>query len=202
MAHPPEKFIERSVDSLQKIYAVIVALSIGQAIQTLAVNWSEIPVHLPGFLAFVAIIVPFYHGMNRHLDKCYIERTKNVVQGGLIFDFIVFFVLSSLLFVFSASIKSGLHSFMILGGLLAVDSIWALISHWIHYRGFTPSVLRWAVINGITLVVAVFVYFPQIYADDIKSWLFLILAIIRTVCDYKLCWDFYFPKSEAAPTNA
>jgi predicted membrane protein len=203
MPHAPEKFIERSVDSLQKIYAVIVALAIGQAIQTISGNPSEILSHLPGFLAFVAIVVPFYHGMNRHLDKCYIERTENVVQGALLFDFIVFFSLASLLFVFSTSIKTGLQSFVILGGLLVVDSVWALVSHWIHYRGFVPSILRWSVINSIILVAALFIYVLQVYDDGTKCWLLLVLAIIRTICDYKFCWNFYFPQQQsAAPTIA
>jgi hypothetical protein len=198
-----EKIIERSVDSLQKIYAVIVALAISLSIQNLLINKTDnsftlslkILDSLPAFLSFVAVLVPFYHGMNRHLDKCYIEGKKqDTVQGALLFDFIVFFFEASILFAVAASITSGLQSFLLLGSLLFADMIWALVSHWIHYKKFSPSVVRWAGINFVTLILALFVFLTDIYSATPKAWLLFALAVARGVADYWFCWAFYFPQ--------
>jgi len=202
MALNVEKVIERSVDSLQKLYAVIVSLAIGFAIQNLLLNRAdnsfsfspEIIDYLPAFFAFLFVIVPFYHGMNRHLDRCYLEdRHDDKPKGALLFDFAVFFFEASILFAVAASIRSGLQPFLMLGILLCADMVWSLVSHWIHYRKFSPSVIRWAIINFAVLVVAPFVVLIEDYPTTSKAWLLLILAVTRAVADYWSCWKFYFP---------
>jgi len=97
--------VERSVTSLQTIYAIIIALSMGQAIQTLFEAApggplklsSDVFTYIPAFITFISLLVPFYHGMNRHLDMCYIEKSTDVVKGALLFDFVIFFVEAALL---------------------------------------------------------------------------------------------------------
>src|SRR5580658_8196040 len=98
MSLEPGKFFERSVDSIQKIYAVVIALAIAQGAQSLLKDpcgtaepsLDRILSGLPAFIAFLATLVPFWHGMNRHLDLCYLEKKGSVVQGALLLDFGVF----------------------------------------------------------------------------------------------------------------
>jgi hypothetical protein len=199
----PEKIIERSVDSLQKIYAMIVALAISFSIQNLLLNKADNSFtlsismldHLPAFLALISMLVPFYHGMNRHFDRCYIEREKEkTVQGALLFDFFVFFFEASILFAAAASIRSGLQTFLFLAILLSVDMLWAWISHLIHFKDENMStVTTWAWINLCTLVLALSVFFLLQSTDAVKAWMFFILAVARSVLDYRFCWNFYFP---------
>src|SRR5450759_153548 len=95
----PEKRIERSADSLQKLYTVIVALSVSQAITSFLKDrdtLSGLGSHeslqaIPALIAFFVTLVPFYHGMNRHLDRCYLERDAGPRQAALLLDFGVFF---------------------------------------------------------------------------------------------------------------
>src|SRR5690348_17087640 len=98
MALSPDKLFERSVDSIQKIYAVVIALAVTQSIQTLIKDsngvadftFERLRSGLPSLIAFVFTLVPFWHGMNRHLDKAYLEKSKGVVQGALLLDFFTF----------------------------------------------------------------------------------------------------------------
>jgi hypothetical protein len=206
MTLPQEKRIERSVDSLQKIYAVVIALAIGQAIQTLLVDratntFSPFAVMLeraPSFFALLVILVPFYHGMNRHLDICYLERVEGQrAEKALLFDFIVFFLESCLLFAVAYAVGPGLRAFAFLGLLLALDMVWALVSHWIHYTDVKPSVITWSGINAAAIGLGLFVGLTQIYGDNVRGVLLFVVALGRTVFDYFLCWQFYFPKDAA-----
>jgi len=129
-----ERIKERSVDSLQQIYAVVIALAIAQAIQSLlkdpvsgaVLARIQILVGLPAFVAFLVTLVPFWHGMNRHLDRCYLEKKSAVVQGALV---------------------------AIVIAILIVD-------------------------------------FPFQH----KTIVLIVVAIMRSIADYGLCWDFYFPR--------
>jgi len=197
------KLIERSVDSLQKIYAVIVALAISISIQNLLLNKTDnsfvittsIFSYLPAFLSFIVILVPFYHGMNRHLDKCYVERTsEDTIRGALLFDFIVFFFEASILFAVASSIRAGLQSFYLLGTLLVADMAWVIVSHWIHYRKYSPTILWWAGWNFLAIVISLFIVLLEAYPESSKMWLLFVVALSRSVADYWSCWEFYFPK--------
>src|ERR1035441_2199207 len=96
------KVFERSVDSIQKIYAVVIALAISQAVQSwlrddptgaATLSRERLLASLPALVAFVVTLIPFWHGMNRHLDRCYLEKpAAEVVQSALLFDFVSFII--------------------------------------------------------------------------------------------------------------
>src|ERR1019366_1919724 len=102
------KAIERSVDSIARIYAIVIGLALAESIKTLIVKSANGNVDLslpklwsgtPAFIAFVFTLVPFWHGMNRHLDRSYLEKEGVVAQGALLLDFAVFFIESGLFLV-------------------------------------------------------------------------------------------------------
>jgi hypothetical protein len=199
-----EKRTERSVDSLQKVYAFVISLALVQAIQIVLVDRSTMDfvdvgtmlARTPAFFALLLVLVPFYHGMNRHLDICYIENADGQrAEAALLFDFMVFFLDSCLLFTVAYSIGHDLRPFVFLGILLGVDVIWSAISHFIHYTlAEMPSVKRWSIINGMAIIAGMFVGLNEWYSPVSKAWLLLVITLGRTVCDYAFCWSFYFPK--------
>jgi hypothetical protein len=197
----PEKVFERSVDSLSRIYAVIIALAIGQSISILLLDPSTRTLDLgratvaslPVFVAFAVTVVPFYHGMNRHLDECYLVN-KSTPHGALLLDFAVFFVEAALLFAISVSVRAGLQGFYLLATLLAVDTIWGTVSHLIHVKVLKKGALRWAMLNLATLLFGFFWLTWSGVTDTAKTAGLLILACSRTILDYGLNWTFYFPK--------
>ena len=199
MSNEAERVKERSVDSLQQIYAVVIALAIAQAVESLLkdpttgtlLSLQQILVGLPAFIAFLVTLVPFWHGMNRHLDRCYVEKKSDVVQGALLFDFATFFIEASLLFTVAWSLRSGIYSFVALGGLLLADMIWGFISHEIHFAGHKSHVRRWSAINFVAILVAVLIVaFPF----QQKLLVLMAVAIARSIADYWWCSEFYFPE--------
>ena len=194
------KAVERSVGSLQRIYAFVVALAVGRAIEATFIADGQLTYHpdrIPIFAAFAVTIVPFFHGMNRHLDRCYVERHDPHVQRALLFDFVVFFIEAGLLFAFAASAQSGVSGFLILAGILAIDIVWGFLSHLIHYRDAESTPTTWVVINSIAVIAILVVYYTGAFPDDVTPWALAAVAFIRTVADYWASWKLYFPPVES-----
>jgi hypothetical protein len=179
---------------------VVIALAISQAIESLlkdpahgtVLASDRIIVGLPSFVAFLVTLVPFWHGMNRHLDRCYVEKKGAIVQGGLLWDFTAFFVEGCLLFSAGWSLRSGIESFEYLGALLGVDMGWGFVAHQIHFRGQKSHVVRWSLVNLVAILLAILIIaFPF----QSKMEVLMALAVVRSIADYWICWDFYFPPS-------
>ena len=150
----------------------------------------------PAFLSFLLVVVPFYHGMNRHLDFCYIEHDR--APKALLGDFVAFFLESCILFWIANSIGPGLRPFVALGVLLLVDSIWAWVSLRIDRESVSATVKAWSINNIVALTIGAVV--GLLVRSEVDLWL-LELVFIRTVIDYEISWKFYFPpKAEATPS--
>jgi len=201
-----DKVTERSVDSIARIYAVVTALAISQTVQTFLkapggglVGRGELIEGVPPLVAFLVTLVPFWHGMNRHLDRCYLEKEGTVIRGALLFDFTVFFCEAGLLFATGFALRSGLICFYFLGLLLLIDMFWGAISHQIHFAGEKSHVVRWSAINiaaGFLAFLIVELPFNQ------RPWVLMGVAIVRSIADYAICWGFYFPKPARASAES
>src|SRR5436305_4099141 len=193
-----EKASERSIDTLQRIYAVIVALAINEAVKrTFLQNGSGVLevdyCRIPEFVAFIFTAVPFVHGINRHLDKT-LKTSREENRGSLIvvlvFDFLIFLAESCVLFLLAASVRSELFFFQLLMLLLTLDLLWSVVT-W----PITKSVVwQWIVVNILAVVagIAVIYWFDKVAVIQ-KLWILMIIAVARTCLDYFLAWNFYFP---------
>jgi len=190
------KALERSVDSLKNIYTIIIALAIGNSINKLfstnvtdyfSIDFAN---KLLVLLAFFVTVVPFFHGMNRHLDECYINKNAKA-QGFLLFDFLVFCFEAIIFVAFANRYTNGLEGYYILALLLSIDAIWSVISHIIHYSIINTGTFKWVFINFFVLLIGCIMFWFKKGQNLI--FLFSVLAIIRTVLDYIWCWKYYFP---------
>src|SRR4051794_21625920 len=112
--------------------------------------------------------------MNRHLDRCYLEKKTGVVQRALLLDFAVFFVEAIFLFAAGWSIKLGVETFYWLAGLLGLDMIWAVSSHYIHFPGTKSHAIKWSAINLCAIFVAIFVIE---YPFQHQPFLLMVIAV-------------------------
>src|SRR5947209_1279092 len=191
-----EKTIERSVDSLQRIYAIIVGFAIGEGIRRLFLNSSGglefHQQHLPEFLTFIFTAVPFVHGMNRHLDKTLTtiqEQNRRGLFIIIVFDFAVFLIESCVLALLAISVMSDVSFFWLWILLLTIDIVWTFIT-WPITR---EAVWQWAVVNIAAIIASIAVL--NFVADlQVKVVVLTAIAILRTVLDYMSAWEFYFPK--------
>jgi hypothetical protein len=118
------KRLERSLDTMQRLYAVVAALAIGEAIKRAFLNQTghlDITVQKAFLLiAFLVTVIPFVHGMNRHLDDhlhiAGMLRNERLLKEMLFIDLPIFFVESSLLFLIAVLVDAGPMSIDLLLG--------------------------------------------------------------------------------------
>ena len=164
-------------------------------------SWDRIATRLPAFISLFVVVVPFIHGMNRHLDECYLRRTNATVPSwALLSDFLTFFVESALIFATAATLKEPRLPFGFLGTLLLIDVIWALQTWIVHYRRMSMPIkktpLPWMLVNAVSLTIGLPLGLSMTDSDSVRPWALMGLAIARTVADYASSWSFYFPTEE------
>ena len=84
-------------------------------------------------------------------------------------------------------------TFYCLGALLVTDMVWGYISHLIHFPHEKSHVARWSIINVVAGLLA---FMIVAYPFERKPWVLMVIAIVRSVADYRICWRFYFPSSD------
>lgn len=191
----------RTVDALQRVYAMVIALALITAVTLLievigVIKSSKgaqaefVPTALM-FIAFLSTLVSFYHGMNRHLDDTFVIGDQTSPHRlPLLVDIFVFLVEAGLLVVMANTINSPKTFLYAWSVLLAIDIVWGLFVYLLVKR-VAPA--RWVANNFAFLALAWICwlfFFPQ------NVILIAVVEVLRSVIDYWLNWHFYFPKRE------
>jgi hypothetical protein len=215
--------LKRSIDTLQRIYAVVAALAIGEALRravlkgggpahTLQVSWSDI--QLPLCVAVLVTVIPFVHGMNRHLDEhmadLAVPAKRSRMVATLMLDFLIFAIQCCVLFSLGGAVDSpGPTFYRIFLALLLIDIFWAILRSlfelqaldWNRIDGQSrDDIIKqvlWAAIN-IVAVLAVIGVESAAKNDLSQARLLGLLAVIRSGADYWFARDIYFPQKQTA----
>jgi len=197
----------RSVDNLQRLYTFVVSLafaeSLKRALLTTTNNVDLSTSNSGKWMLCAALIItaiPFYHGANRYLDATYVTRERSSKKRfSLMIDFLFVFLQALLMFSLALLITAGGPEietnyklfYWGLALLLSIDILWIAIT-----RGTTddapspPKTVqfrKWAILNIFAVInILVLVYFA-------KWECLLFLVITRTVVDYFIAHDFYYP---------
>lgn len=192
--------IECTVKSLQWIYAIVIALSIGEAFKQFVpdpdlgqnkrrIRWDR----LLFLCSLLILVVPFYHGMTRFFSDMYSKEKIDGCYGiWLLLDCSVFTVEAGLFFVLARSLSKDLWlrfawTVMV---LLVLDITWGGLVWALR----PSSISSWVMVNLLSVpclagVMLGFCKSKSWWAVPVTS--FVILA--RTVADYCTGWQFYFP---------
>jgi hypothetical protein len=199
-----EDAIECTVRSLQWIYAIIIALSIGEAfkqcvpvpdadMEKCRIHWDR----LPSLFSLLVLIVPFYQGMTQWFLRMYCADQILQPYGlWLLVDCTAFTVEAGLFFMLARSLPKSLWCRFncTAAVLLCFDILWGAFA-W-EYR--TSSISSWVIVNVCTVpvLVGVFLVFrkraPRF--GMLASLIVLLVLFARTVVDYWAGWRFYFPR--------
>jgi hypothetical protein len=194
----PEQ-LKRSIDSLQRLYTIVIGLAVTEALRGFLsppalpvepwwANWRPLAVLL-------LTVVPFYHGANGHLDQTYLygfEGQRREKRYALLIDFAVLFLEGILFFALALSLSDFGRFVKEFQALLLLDVIWAVI---VILTGPSSKdaahAMKWAGLNLAAVVAVTFVQDTAILVAGSRPKWVLGIALLRTVADYGLCWNFY-----------
>jgi hypothetical protein len=195
-----EKAILSTVDNLQRAFTIVLALSLGEAFKQFvadkAVKPEDRTIHwdrLIALIAFLLLLFPFYQGMDRYFYNVYRTQSRpSPYSLYLAIDCLMFTLESSLLFVMSRALPlvQWRRFYIAVLIILSADAIWGTIAWLTH----TPSISRWVVLDLVSI--PVFFVILLVFRLPTSRWgpaLSLIVMLIRTIIDYWMYWDFYFP---------
>ncbi|MEP5937349.1 MAG: DUF1937 family protein [Erythrobacter sp.] len=209
-----------AIDALQKFYSVIVAAAFSGAVLKSLELFSEGAWTIEKtsqtvlFMSFLVTIVPFYHGMERHLFESHINKQHPEWGDGgkaspLLGDVFIFMILGAILFAMGRFTDRPDTFYGLWVALLVIDILWSL---WVWRFNRSPFP-RWVIVNSIAvagsgivwLLISLFAGSPCIVGWPIMCSLIVAqMALIfiseatRSFFDYKLNWNFYFPKAQQA----
>jgi len=205
----PEQ-LKRSIDSLQRLYTIVVGLAVTEALRVFLI--AQTPPLQPWFanwrslVVLLVTIVPFYHGANAHLDQSYLygfAGKRREKRYALLLDFCVLFLEGVLFFALAVSLNDFSLSVRIFQAILLIDVLWALF---VFFTGDSSKdakhALKWGALNVAAFAaVSGVLDSAQLVEAARPNWV-LGIALLRTVVDYGICWDFYMARPYPMLTSA
>jgi hypothetical protein len=199
------KRMENSIRSLANLYTVVIGAALSVAVVgTIDVDKglrsiSVVSVLL--FTAFLATLLPFFHGALRHLDDVYIENENHhVSRSALIIDFALLFLHALVFLLLSQLLKKPVDFAFVLISILLIDVVWGLFTTFGASTAAGSAESRWTLINVIFIACVVAYLISN--GIDLKSEndptrlasLLALACVVRSIVDYFWCRNFYFPK--------
>jgi hypothetical protein len=240
--------IDANAESLTRFFAFIIALAIGEAFKQFVsqkdvretkkeekddnadkkdvvpdkpdsedkrhIHWDR----LPALIAFMLLIVPFFHGICRLFYDRYeatLPLPSNYAEAMLI-DFCAITILAATFFVLSRALpwEDSARFYQSVCCLLGFDLLW-FVAEWKIVHCYQPETFVWAGINSVMFVVLGAILYadralPTLFAsrnsrlantprnvlDFLRNPIVLsVLMAVRTICDYGFNFPFYFPRS-------
>ncbi len=223
MGSVAERKQESSVRHLEALFAIVSGLALTEAVSELA---RETDNGLPTIrtvmlmVAFLATIMPFFHGALRHLDEDYLIEPKATMKSfALPVDFVLLFLESVIVLGMAHRLANPGNFLAFLVFLLVVDIIWSLVMPLIidgesiglvlrrfwPRRGFSKDPeTAWGQNNIAFLPIAIVIWASIDHFNPSLSWgafFVMVFALARTASDYRVGWPFYFPKLERSPAQ-
>jgi hypothetical protein len=196
-----ESSLQSSVESFGRLFAIILALAIGEAFKQFVADKAEAgqrKIHWDrawSLVAFIFLVVPFFHGMARYFfDTYHAPPRPNPYWFYLIIDTMGFTFEAVLFFILSRSLdpKEWVKFYLTVIVLLAFDIVWG---SWVAWR-VNPAIRFWVYVNLLAvpaLGILLWVGKARDWSGNKIAAASMLLLILRTVVDYYLSHDFYFP---------
>jgi len=158
------------------------------------VRWEK----LITLLSFLLLIVPFYQGTVRYFVFTYGDPAALLRQPNyslfIMFDCGAFLFEAALFFIMSRALAPAHWAayYLAVVVLLLVDTVWAFTAvAWLHQTPIQP----WMFLNlGFGIVVGAMLLWRAMFIPSAAVAIGFVAVLIRTLLDYYLTWDFYFPK--------
>jgi hypothetical protein len=189
--------LKHAASFLQGAYTIVLALALSEAFKQFVADSGERNIfwdRTSSLVGFLVQIFPFFHGMSRYLFKTYLSPTSTPGNwpAYLMFDGILFMMMSGCFFVMSRSLSTDRWKrfYGSAGLLLTFDSIWIGVG---ISRG-VKQIETWLYLNGV-LVLGMSIAFLIWRKTERTLGPPVVYAVVNgatTVASYYLMREFYF----------
>lgn len=204
-ADPAQEQRKRSIENLQRLYAIVAGLSLTTAVTSLLTLTPPAPSEpvlqfgatylrlnsLPMFLSFAVTLLAFYHGTHRHLDLAYVFRPAAQTTKTLapIVDFLFAFLQAILFYAMALVLADGFSFYSIFIALMVKDIPWF---GYIHFTDVMTLRVGWLL--GVNTTTAVLLLLILAYLPDhaVKWWVAAIVVVARSLVDYVVNWSIFW----------
>lgn len=195
--HPSDDYLD-VIKVITTVFGIVLALALGESFKQFVADGNTVKTHwdrLPALLSFLVIICPFFQGINRYFFLAYRVpgEIENPYAMRLAFDGVIFLIEAAIFFGMSRRLSPEQSTNFYKGvlGLLGVDTIWGLVSHFFYG---SPT-MNWVKLNILSMgVLAILLLSLRKKAVGVGVAAFLCaLMFIRSYLDYRQNWSFYFP---------
>lgn len=200
---------KRSVDKLQTLYTIVISLALTESLRSLLAEYPSTG-EIAGyqnflmFFSLVVTVIPIYHGANRYLDATYVTGERSATRAALIVDFLALFIEGLGLFALAIFSTDETLFYTGLAILLVFDVIWVGLTY-LTTTSVSEDLTNhsvWALINIVAAILLLILVwsnlFVTLWSNEVSASIaFLTVTIGRTICDYYLSWDFYYPRGKS-----
>jgi hypothetical protein len=189
--------IRTSILTLKEFYSGVLALALYEAIRGVAEMPNALGTEQFRFFlfAFCTTLVPFYHGIMRYFDDNYLSSSREAQPSSFMLDYLLFCILGGLLVWMGAIFGDKFDPdrfILVYGALLSVDIIWGVLAHFLT-NSFN-KVKVWLALNVIVVMALCLLWAWSHPFQGRQITMFLFIAPFRSIGDYWLNWEMYFPK--------
>lgn len=206
---------KRSVDNIQRIYSIIMGLSVIEVIRnfifhsqkqessaylfftTFKPSSMQLNIWM-NMIVIMSTIIAYYHCTNRYLDSAYVTGRRSSLRFALLLDFIFLLIESILLYSMAFLINNSSAVYKLFAVLLCVEVVWIVTTIFT-----TRNKMRNIEIKiFLDIISAIIVYLLYLSINKYDIWrnpdtptiLFATCAVVRSIMDLYLLRDFYCPK--------
>jgi hypothetical protein len=182
------------------LYGVVIALALTSSIgltvapHGIALSPLELDVqNLAIFGTFFITIVPFYHGASVYMLNTYKSNNYSAKKGAALVDFFTLSLEGVVFFAMATNVHNLDNFMMWFIVLLVIDLVWYGFT---YFKANEPEKVAprwWGILNGATVLVLIVLSAVSIEAVVQVYAILFAVAVIRTVLDYCLCYEYYFP---------
>jgi len=198
MQEVPDSIVN-AVVNLQRIFSIVLALSIAESFKQFIADRSsddkKEPIHwdrLVALFAFLVLVIPFFHGMGGYFFNTYqVFPVPENYSIHLMIDTVAFTIEGALFFYMCRSLQLTSWRRFNCAALciLFVDIVWGVIG----WQWHAPDILPWLVVNTIAFPVLGFFIFWYWKTEWWGALACAFVLFLRTFFDYMATWNFYFP---------
>lgn len=208
-ALPTGGAIGSSIDSVARLFPIVLALAVGEAFKQFVPEKSDANRRIRwdrgwALAAFLTLVVPFFHGMLRYLFDTYQAGSRpDPYWRYVMIDSVAFTVEAAMFFILSRSLdpQEWPTFYGTVLALLGIDIAWGI---WVAAL-VNSATWNWVFVNIAAGVLLAILYLLAMRRRkrDVPSGASLprviarvgvVILIARTVADYGFNMNFYFPK--------